>query len=114
MRRKLNNSTGAASAPAPAPQAAAQRRPESGAAVQAPPAAEVALPEGLDGAKYRRLAACADGPELVRQALQDKPLMEAFLKADAALGLHPERLEQRESAPGDEPEQEEAQLPEEE
>lgn len=80
----------------------------------APKPTEVPLPEGMNQVKYRQLAACGDGPELAREVLEDQPLMEAFLKADAALGLHPERLRRRESAPGDEAEEDEDQLSEQE
>jgi len=80
----------------------------------APKPPDAALPEGMDEAKYRRLAACADGPELAREALEDKPLMEAFLKADAVLGLHPERLQRRETPTGDDAENDEDQLSEQE
>ncbi len=60
---------------------------------EAAPAPRHDLPEGMDEVKYRQLLAVADDPEEVKEALEDKPLMQAFLKAEETLGLNPQRLE---------------------
>jgi hypothetical protein len=37
--------------------------------------------------------ACAEDPEVAREALKQEPLLKAFAEADKALGLNPVRLE---------------------
>ncbi len=89
----------------------------SGGTTTAPPP-RADLPEGMDQVKYRELLAAADAPEQVREALEDKPLMQAFLTADQTLGLNPQRLErltpEQEEAEDEEALGEDGQLPEQE
>jgi len=65
----------------------------SGARVE--PAASATLPEGMNRDEYLRLAASAQDPDVVEDALEDGPLMRAFLRADKELGLNPQRLRRR-------------------
>ncbi len=66
--------------------------PSPSAATAAP---EVELPDGVDERKARQLAACAESPEVARSALQEEPLMQAFIQADKTLGLSPQLLRKR-------------------
>ncbi len=50
-------------------------------------------PEGVSEEKYRRILASADNPDAAREALQEEPLMRAFIEADKRLGLEPVRLQ---------------------
>jgi len=77
MREKVKNGppraqTGAPAEPAPTPEA---------------------LPEGMNGTRYRQLLACAEDPDAAREALAEKPLMKAFVEGDHELSLDPVRLE---------------------
>ncbi len=78
MRERLKNGPPKARAPAPPRQPA---------------------PEGMNGGKYRELLAAAESPECAAEAVKEQPLMQAFMEADKALGLTPQRLERRAAAP---------------
>ncbi len=67
-------------------------------------------PNGMNPARYRELVASAEDADVAREALEQKPLVQAFLQADQTLGLSPQKLSK-----GREPEQtEREQSPEEE
>jgi len=79
----------------------------------AAPPQERQAPEGLDGAKYRQILACAEDAEVAQEALASESMRKAFAAGDEVLGLSPVRLERMPGGqPQEEPEEEEAEPPE--
>jgi len=64
---------------------------------QGAPAPAATGPADTADIRARQLAACADDPDLAREAMEDEPLAKALAAADGVLGLDPVRLERRRS-----------------